>query len=61
MFAYPSAPPAINSFGGEVSNVEEVRRARVDPCGSLTFFISKKENRVYVKYIDLSGLPVIFI
>lgn len=59
MFAYPPAPPAINSFGGEVSNVEEVRRARVDPCGSLTFFISKKENRVYVKYIDLSGLPVI--
>lgn len=59
MFDYPPAPPAINSFGGEVNNVEEVRRARVDPCGSLTFFISKKENRVYVKYIDLSGLPVI--
>ena len=58
MFAYPPAPPAINSFGGEVNDVEEVRRARVDPCGSLTFFISKKENRVYVKYIDLSGLPV---
>lgn len=52
MFAYPPAPPAINSFGGEVNDVEEVRRARVDPCGSLTFFISKKENRVYVKYID---------
>lgn len=51
-FAYPPTPPAINSFGGEVNNVEEVRRARVDPCGSLTFFISKKENRVYVKYID---------
>lgn len=32
---------AINSFGGEVNDVEEVRRARVDPCGSLTFFISK--------------------
>lgn len=59
MFDYPPAPPAINSFGGEVNSVEEVRRARVDPCGSLTFFISKKENRVYVKYIDLSGLPVI--
>lgn len=59
MFAYPPTPPAINSFGGEVNDVEEVRRARVDPCGSLTFFISKKENRVYVKYIDLSGLPVI--
>lgn len=55
MFAYPPAPPAINSFGGEVNDVEEVRRARVDPCGSLTFFISKKENRVYVKYIDLSS------
>lgn len=59
MFAYSPTPPAINSFGGEVNDVEEVRRARVDPCGSLTFFISKKENRVYVKYIDLSGLPVI--
>lgn len=60
MFAYPPAPPSINSFGGEVSNVDEVRRARVDPCGSLTFFLSKKkENKVYVKYIDLSGLPVI--
>ena len=59
MFAYPPTPSAINSFGGEVNDVEEVRRARVDPCGSLTFFISKKENRVYVKYIDLSGLPVI--
>ena len=59
MFAYPATPPSIDSFGGEVNDVEEVRRARVDPCGSLTFFISKKENRVYVKYIDLSGLPVI--
>lgn len=59
MFAYPATPPAINSFGGEVNDVDEVRRARVDPCGSLTFFISKKENRAYVKYIDLSGLPVI--
>ena len=47
MFAYPPAPPSINSFGGEVNNVDEVRSARVDPCGSLTFFISKKENRVY--------------
>ena len=52
MFPYSPAPPAINSFGGEVNNVEEVRRARVDPCGSLTFFTSKNENRVYVKYID---------
>lgn len=59
MYNYPPAPPAINSFGGEVNNVDEVRRARVDPCGSLTFFTSKNENRVYVKYIDLSGLPVI--
>lgn len=59
MFDYPPAPPAINNYGGEVNNVDEVRRARVDPCGSLTFFMSKKENKVYVKYIDLSGLPVI--
>ena len=59
MFPYSSTPPAINSYGGEVNDVDEVRRARVDPCGSLTFFISKKENKVYVKYIDLSGLPVI--
>lgn len=60
MFVYPPTPSAINSFGGEVNDVEEVRRARVDPCGSLTFFISKKkENKVYVKSIDLSGLPVI--
>ena len=44
MIAYPPAPPSINSFGGEVNDVEEVRRARVDPCGSLTFFISKKEK-----------------
>ena len=43
MFAYPPAPPAINRFEGEVNDVEEVRRARVDPCGSLTFFISKNE------------------
>lgn len=44
MYNYPpalSAPPAINSYGGEVNSVDEVRRARVDPCGSLTFFISK--------------------
>lgn len=45
MFDYPPAPPAINSFGGEVNNVDEVRRARVDPCGSLTFFILKKRIR----------------
>lgn len=25
MFAYPPAPPAINSFGGEVNNVAAVR------------------------------------
>ena len=42
MFDYS---PAINSFVGEVNDVEEVRRARVAPCGSLTFFISKKEIR----------------
>lgn len=44
MYNYPpalSAPPAINSYGGEVKSIEEVRIARVDPCGSLTFFISK--------------------
>ena len=43
MFDYPPAPPAINRFGDEVNDVEEVRRARVDPCGSLAFFISKKK------------------
>ena len=39
MFAYPPPPalPAINSYGGEVNSVDEVRRARVYPCGSLTF------------------------
>lgn len=41
MFAYPPAPPAINSYGGEVNSVDEVRRARVDPCGSLIFFAFK--------------------
>lgn len=62
MYNYPpalSAPPAINSYGGEVKSIEEVRIARVDPCGSLTFFLSPEEHRIYVKYIDLSGLPVI--
>ena len=59
MFDYPPAPPAINSYGGEVKSIEEVRMARVDPCGSLTFFLSPEEHRIYVKYIDLNGLPVI--
>lgn len=62
MYNYPpalSAPPAINSYGGEVKGIEDVRIARVDPCGSLTFFLSPEEHRIYVKYIDLSGLPVI--
>lgn len=62
MYNYPptlSTPPAINSYGGEVKSIEEVRTARVDPCGSLTFFLSPAEHRIYVKYIDLSGLPVI--
>lgn len=36
---YTPAPPTINSFGGEVNNVDEVRRARVDPCDSLIFFV----------------------
>lgn len=60
MYNYPpalSAPPAINSYGGEVKSIEEVRTARVDPCGSLTFFLSPAEHKIYVKYIDLSGLP----
>ena len=39
MFAYPTTPPAINSFCGEVNSVDEVRIARVDHCGSITFFI----------------------
>ena len=51
MFAYPPAPPAINSFCGEVNDVEEVRRARVDPCGSLTFFISKRNKKG--DYLDI--------
>lgn len=41
MFDYPPAPPAINSYGGEVNSVDEVRRARVDPCDSLIFFVFK--------------------
>lgn len=53
MFAYPPAPPAINSFGGEVSNVDEVRRARVDPCGSLTFFISNIKQKFAMFGIQL--------
>lgn len=58
MYNYPpalSTPPAINSYGGEVKSIEEVRTARVDPCGSLTFFLSPTEHKIYVKYIDLSG------
>lgn len=51
MFDYPPAHQAINSFGGEVNNVEEVRRARVDPCGSLTFFISKRNKKG--DYLDI--------
>ncbi len=30
MYNYPPAPPAINSYGGEVKSIEEVRTARVD-------------------------------
>lgn len=41
MFDYPPALPAINSYGGEVNNVDEVRRARVNYCDSLIFFVFK--------------------
>lgn len=53
----PQVP--IDIFGGSVSSIEEVRAARVDPSGVLTFFYSKGENKVYGKYIDMNGLPVI--
>lgn len=53
----PQVP--LDTFGGSVSSIDEVRAARVDPSGVLTFFYSKGENRVYGKYIDMSGLPVI--
>ena len=60
---YPSAAPqgpqnAPMLKGRVVASIEEARAAQVDLDGSLTYFASPGESKIYVKSIGLNGLPV---
>lgn len=45
--------------GRLVTSVDEVRAAQVDLDGTATYFASPGEAKIYVKGIDMQGLPYI--
>ena len=44
--------------GYMVTSVDEARAAQYDLDGSVTYFPSPAENKIYAKSIDMQGLPV---
>lgn len=55
---YRGAMP-INLQGRVVASVDEVRASQVALDGSMSYFPSPGENKIYVKGINMQGLPFI--
>lgn len=45
--------------GRVVASIDEVRASQVDLDGSVTYFASPAEGKIYAKGIDMQGLPYI--
>lgn len=48
--------PSIN--GRAVTSAEEAKAAQIELDGSLWYFPCPSENKIYVKYINMNGMPV---
>ena len=56
----PSQPTTAPYLKGRVvTGIDEVRASQVDLDGSVTYFASPAEARIYAKGIDMQGLPYI--
>lgn len=61
MPSQPSYRPAMpmNMQGRVVASIDEVRAAQVALDGSISYFPSPGEGKIYAKGIDMQGLPYI--
>ena len=58
---YSSFVPPITLKGRMVTSIEEARAAQIDLDGSITYFPSPAENRIYAKSIDMNGMPIFMV
>ena len=57
-FQQPANPTAAIIKGRIVTGVEEARAAQVDLDGTISYFPSPAENKIYVKYVGMDGIAV---
>ena len=57
-FQQPANPTATIIKGRIVTGVEEARAAQVDLDGTISYFPSPAENKIYVKYVGMDGIAV---
>lgn len=57
-FQQPANPTATIIKGRIVTGVEEARAAQVDLDGTISYFPSPAENKIYVKYVGMEGIAV---
>ena len=50
--------PIVGIKGRPVTSIDEAKAAQIDLDGTLTYFPSIAENKIYVKSIGFDGLPV---
>ena len=55
----PQAPQSVQLLKGRVvGSIEEAKAAQVDLDGSVTYFASPGEGKIYAKSIGMNGLPI---
>lgn len=54
----PVMPPQNGINGRIVTSIEEARAAQIPLDGTAVYFPAPAENKIYVKYIGLDGMPV---
>lgn len=57
-FQQQANPTATIIKGRIVTGVEEARAAQVDLDGTISYFPSPAENKIYVKYVGMDGIAV---
>lgn len=53
-------PMSTNLNGRMVTGIEEARASQIALDGTPSYFPSPAENKIYVKSLDMNGLPVFF-
>lgn len=58
--SYPQAANPVQAIikGRIVTGMEEARAAQVDLDGTISYFPSPAENKIYVKYVGMDGIAV---